>query len=64
MIVPETELETLIVSDPEWQEGAAWGDPRPNHPEGEVSTHIEELPGTSMTKPSTRPTASGFVWSH
>jgi hypothetical protein len=43
VIVPETELESRIVHDPEWQEGAAWGDPRPSHPEGEVSVHIEEV---------------------
>lgn len=43
MIVPETELETRIVGDPEWREGATWGEPRPSHPEGEVSFHIEEV---------------------
>jgi hypothetical protein len=42
-ITAETELESKIVSDPEWQEGAAWGDPRPGHPEGTVSAHIEEV---------------------
>jgi hypothetical protein len=42
-IAPETELETRIVSDPEWQEGAAWGQPRPGHPEGVVGAHIEEV---------------------
>ena len=42
-VVPETELERRIVSDPDWQEGAAWGDPRPGHPEGAVSAHIEEV---------------------
>jgi hypothetical protein len=43
VIVPETDLEGRIVSDPEWQEGAAWGDPRPGHPEGGVSAHIEAV---------------------
>jgi hypothetical protein len=43
VIRPETELETRIVGDPEWQEGATWGEPRPSHPEGEVSFHIEEV---------------------
>ena len=43
MIVAETELESRIVSDPEWREGATWDDPRPSHPEGEVSAHIEEV---------------------
>ena len=42
-IAPETEVERRIVSDPEWQEGAAWGSPRPGHPEGSVSAHIEEV---------------------
>jgi hypothetical protein len=43
VIAPETDLEGRILSDPEWQEGAAWGDPRPGHPEGAVSAHIEEV---------------------
>lgn len=42
-IAPETEVEHRIVSDPEWQAGAAWGSPRPGHPEGSVSAHIEEV---------------------
>ena len=43
MVVPETDIERSIVADPEWQEGAAWGDPRPGHPEGAVVAHIEEV---------------------
>jgi hypothetical protein len=39
-IRPETSAEQMIVSDPEWVEGAAWGDPRPAHPEGRVAEHI------------------------
>jgi hypothetical protein len=39
----ETELERRIVADPEWQEGAAWGEPRPGHWEGSVSAHIAEV---------------------
>src|SRR5947208_12867086 len=31
-LIAETELERSIVDDPEWQEGAAWGTPRPGHP--------------------------------
>ena len=42
-IVPETEVERLITADPEWEAGAAWGDPRPGHPEGAVAAHIEEV---------------------
>jgi len=42
-LIPKTELERRIVADPEWQEGAAWGDPRPGHPEGAVAAHIEEV---------------------
>lgn len=42
-IVPETDLEAQIIGDTEWQEGAAWGDPRPGHPEGAVSAHIEDV---------------------
>jgi len=42
-IVPESELERRIVADPRWQEGAAWGTPRPGHPEGSVAGHIEEV---------------------
>ena len=42
-IEPETERERRIVEDSEWLTGAAWGDPRPGHPEGEVRAHIEEV---------------------
>jgi hypothetical protein len=41
--VPETELERQIVADPDWQEGAGWGDPRPSHPEGSVNAHVAEV---------------------
>jgi len=43
LIKPETELEKLIVSDPEFIEGANWGKPRPGHPEGTVLLHIVEV---------------------
>jgi hypothetical protein len=43
VVEPETELERRVVADPEWEEGAAWGDPRPGHPEGSVLAHIEEV---------------------
>lgn len=42
-IEPETEREGLIVADPEWQAGAAWGRPRRGHPEGAVSAHVAEV---------------------
>jgi hypothetical protein len=42
-IAPETELEERIVRDPAWVEGAAWGRPRPGHPEGSVAAHIIEV---------------------
>ena len=39
----ETELERRISSDPEWRRGAAWGKPRPGHPEGAVAAHIADV---------------------
>lgn len=39
----ETELEHRICADPEWQEGAAWGQPRPGHWEGAVSAHVADV---------------------
>jgi HD domain len=42
-IEPETELEERIVNDPDWVAGAAWGDPRPGHPEGAVEAHVVEV---------------------
>lgn len=44
-VEPETELERSVVADPEWQEGAGWGEPRSGHPEGSVAAHIEEVLG-------------------
>ena len=43
LIKPETELETRIIQDPEFVEGAMWGKPRSGHPEGEVIYHIGEV---------------------
>ncbi len=37
---PETELERAVCADPEWLAGAAWGTPRPGHPEGSVAAHV------------------------
>lgn len=42
-IRPESDLETRITDDPAWAEGAAWGTPRPGHPEGTVRAHIVEV---------------------
>lgn len=43
IIKAETELERLILSDPELIEGALWGEPRRGHPEGKVVYHIKEV---------------------
>jgi hypothetical protein len=42
-IVPETPLEARLCRDPEWLAGAAWGEPRPGHPEGAVAAHILDV---------------------
>jgi hypothetical protein len=39
----ENDAENRITSDPEWQDGAQWGEPRPGHPEGAVAAHIAEV---------------------
>lgn len=41
--VVETELERRVVTDPEWQEGARWGEPRSGHPEGCIADHVAEV---------------------
>jgi hypothetical protein len=43
MIEAETDLECRITSDPDWVDGALWGDPRPGHPEGAVLAHVLEV---------------------
>jgi hypothetical protein len=40
VIQPETALEEALVTDPEWQAGVLWGQPRHGHPEGKVLYHI------------------------
>lgn len=40
---PESELEYLLLRDPEFTEGLSWGSPRYGHPEGEVYKHIKEV---------------------
>jgi hypothetical protein len=39
----ETPLEAMICANPEWQKGAAWGQSRLGHPEGQVASHIAEV---------------------
>jgi hypothetical protein len=43
ILKPETELEKTIIADPEFQEGAMQGEPRPGHPEGKIVYHIREV---------------------
>lgn len=43
LLKPETELEKMIVNDPEFIEGADYGKPRSGHPEGKVVYHIREV---------------------
>ncbi|MBV6427733.1 MAG: hypothetical protein KIPDCIKN_02255 [Haliscomenobacter sp.] len=40
---PETELEYMLLRDPEFTTGLGWGIPRYGHPEGEVYKHIREV---------------------
>jgi hypothetical protein len=43
VVAPEGPLERAIMADPRWIAGAAWGWPRPGHPEGQVGAHIVEV---------------------
>jgi hypothetical protein len=43
---PETELERVVIADPELREGLAWGKPRSGHPEGTVGAHVADLLAT------------------
>lgn len=43
IIKPETALESAIMNDPLFLQGANWGVPRRGHPEGQVIYHIEEV---------------------
>lgn len=43
IIKPENNLETAIINDPDFIEGANWGKSRNGHPEGKVIYHIEEV---------------------
>jgi HD domain len=42
-IATEGPLERRIVGDERWRAGAAWGWPRPGHPEGDVATHVRDV---------------------
>ena len=42
-IEPEDEVERKILSEPRWQAGTRWGEPRPGHPEGTVGVHVVEV---------------------
>jgi hypothetical protein len=39
----EGPLEARIVADERWRAGAAWGWPRPGHPEGDVASHVRAV---------------------
>lgn len=39
----ETDTEARICADPDWRDGADWGEPRPGHPEGAVKFHVAEV---------------------
>ena len=43
LLRPETDLERLLLSMPEFQEGLFWGEPRFGHPEGNVVFHVREV---------------------
>lgn len=43
LLTPETELETKIIKDPEFQAWLSWWVPRAGHPEGEVYYHVLEV---------------------
>jgi hypothetical protein len=45
IIKPETELESKIITDKAFIEGAVWGKPRNGHPEGQVIHHIGHVLG-------------------
>jgi len=43
IVKPENGIETAIVSDANFIEGASYGKPRRGHPEGQVIYHIKEV---------------------
>lgn len=42
-VTAENDVERAIISDPRWERGAAWGEPRPGHPEGRIDLHVAEV---------------------
>ncbi len=43
LLLPETEMERMLVSLPEFRHGLCWGQPRFGHPEGTVGLHVREV---------------------
>ncbi len=43
LLQPETTLETLLLTVPEFRYGLLWGEPRFGHPEGRVCFHVREV---------------------
>jgi len=43
IVKPENGIETAIVNDADFLEGAAYGKPRSGHPEGAVIYHVKEV---------------------
>ena len=43
LLKPETELEKMILLDPDFRKGLFWGKPRFGHPEGKIIYHIAEV---------------------
>ena len=43
LLQPETPLESLLISLPEFHAGYNWGTPRYGHPEGKVGLHVREV---------------------
>ena len=43
ILLPETELEWTLISQPDVTDGLLWGEPRYGHPEGKVLYHIPEI---------------------
>ena len=42
-LTAETPLEARLMAEPRWRAGAAWGEPRPGHPEGTIAAHVAEV---------------------
>ncbi len=43
LLLPENDLESQILGDPDVVEGMKWGFPRFGHPEGKVMFHVKEV---------------------